>query len=53
MEATNAGDAPEVDMGKVNAVRNAIAEGTYVVNPEVIADKLLSNAQEMLQRNRA
>jgi negative regulator of flagellin synthesis FlgM len=43
----------EVDTAKVAAVRTAISQGTYVVNPEAIADKLLSNAQEMLQRNRA
>lgn len=37
-------------MAKVEAVRSAIEQGTYVVNPEVIADKLLANAQEMLNR---
>jgi negative regulator of flagellin synthesis FlgM len=37
-------------MDKVNAVRASIEQGTYVVNPEVIADKLLANAQEMLNR---
>ena len=52
LEANNSGEASEVDMGKVNAVRSAIANGTYVVNPEAIADKLLSNAQEMLTRSR-
>jgi negative regulator of flagellin synthesis FlgM len=40
----------EVDAEKVSAVRSAIQQGTYVVNPEAIADKLLSNAQEMLRR---
>ncbi|MDD5478618.1 flagellar biosynthesis anti-sigma factor FlgM [Rhodoferax sp.] len=52
LEAATKGQAPEVDMAKVNAVRSAIAQGTYVVNPEAIADKLLSNAQEMLTRSR-
>lgn len=42
----------EVDMDKVNAVRNAIAQGSYKVNAEAIADKLLANAQEMLDRTR-
>lgn len=41
---------PEVDLDKVNALRQAIADKTYVVNPEAIADKLLANAREMLQR---
>lgn len=41
---------PDVDIEKVNAVRKAIADKTYSVNPEAIAEKLLSNAREMLQR---
>jgi len=51
LEQANRGEsAAEVDMAKVDAVRSAIEQGTYVVNPEVIADKLLANAQEMLNR---
>jgi negative regulator of flagellin synthesis FlgM len=52
LEATGSSEAPDVDTAKVNAVRSAIAQGTYKVNPEAIADKLLSNAGEMLQRSR-
>lgn len=40
----------EVDSARVEAFRTAIAQGTFVVNPGAIADKLLSNAQEMLDR---
>ena len=43
--------APEVDMDKVNAMRQAIEQNTFVVNPEAISDKLLANAQEMLKRS--
>ena len=50
LEQANRGESGDVDMEKVNAVRTAIEQGTYVVNPEVIADKLLANAQEMLNR---
>lgn len=46
-------ESADVDMDKVNAVRSEIEQGTYVVNPEVIADKLLSNAKEMLDRTRS
>lgn len=42
----------DIDKTKVEAVRSAIENGTYVVNPEAIADKLLGNAQEMLNRTR-
>ena len=50
LEQANRGEAAEVDMDKVNAVRTAIENGSYVVNAEAIADKLLGNAQEMLNR---
>ena len=40
----------DVDMQKVDSIRSAIQEGTYQVNPEAIADKMLANAQELLNR---
>lgn len=49
---SNRGDTADVDMEKVASVRAAIQKGTYVVSPEAIADKLLGNAQEMLDRPR-
>lgn len=52
LEAAKSGETADVDMAKVNSVRAAIQKGTYVVNPEAIADKLLANAQEMLNRTR-
>ena len=50
LEKSAADMAVDVDSQKIAAVRSAIQNGTYVVNPEAIADKLLANAQEMLQR---
>ena len=38
----------DFDARKVADIRAAIKGGTYKINPEAIADKLLSNAQEML-----
>lgn len=38
---------------KVAAMKAAIADGSFKVNPEAIADKMLSNAAEMLSSNRA
>jgi len=51
MEVDGASEGADVDMAKVSAVKQSISDGTYVVNPGVIADKLLSNAQEMLKRS--
>jgi negative regulator of flagellin synthesis FlgM len=52
MELASRSDSGDVDTAKVNAMRAAIAQGTYVVNPGAIADKLLANAQEILNRRR-
>jgi negative regulator of flagellin synthesis FlgM len=50
LEKADRNEGAEVDTQKVASVRAAIQQGTYVVNPEAIADKMLSNAQEMLKR---
>lgn len=42
-----------VNMEKVLAVRATIEQGAFKVNPEVVADRLLGNAQEVLSRGRA
>lgn len=41
-------DGAEFDAKKVQEVSDAIADGTYKVNAEAIADKLIANAQELL-----
>ncbi len=45
------GDIAEFDAEKVARVEKAIADGTYKVNPEAIADKLIANAQELLGKS--
>ena len=42
----------DFDAGKVKAVKASIEKGTFTVDAEAIADKLLSNAQETLARSR-
>jgi negative regulator of flagellin synthesis FlgM len=39
------------DAAKVQRVRDAIADGTYKINAEAIADKLIANAQELLGKS--
>jgi negative regulator of flagellin synthesis FlgM len=41
-EASRAGDSSPIDTAKVERVRQALAAGTYQVNPERIADRMLS-----------
>jgi negative regulator of flagellin synthesis FlgM len=38
------------DAEKVQRIAQAISEGKFSINAEAIADKLISNAQEMLSR---
>jgi negative regulator of flagellin synthesis FlgM len=40
----------DFDAAKVAAMSAAIAGGTFKVNPEAIADKLIANAQELLTK---
>jgi negative regulator of flagellin synthesis FlgM len=40
----------EFDADKVGRVGESISNGTYKVNPEAIADKLIANAQELLSK---
>jgi len=40
----------EFDAKKVDEVRAAIAAGTFKVNPEAVADKLLASVGELLGR---
>lgn len=40
--------AGEFDARKVEQISAAIASGSFKVNPEAIADKLIANAQELL-----
>jgi len=52
LESSSRGQAADMDLKKIDAVKSAIQQGTYKVDAEAIADKLLSNAQEMLDRPR-
>ena len=51
MQAIDSGMAntPVVDAKHVAAIRQAIADGLFKVNPDVVADHLLATARELLQ----
>jgi negative regulator of flagellin synthesis FlgM len=40
----------DFDASKVKAVRSAIESGTFKVDAEVVADKMLANTQELIAR---
>jgi negative regulator of flagellin synthesis FlgM len=42
----------EFDADKVARIAGQIADGSFKVNPEAIADKLIANAQELLSKVR-
>lgn len=44
------GASGSFDTEKVAKMKEAIANGTFKVDPEAIADKLLSNAQQVLRK---
>jgi negative regulator of flagellin synthesis FlgM len=46
----SSGAAGEFDAEKVARVSGQIADGSFKINPEAIADKLIANAQELLTK---
>lgn len=44
---------PVVNTQRVAAIKQAIAEGRFQINPDRIADNLLSNMRQMLNKQRA
>ena len=44
------GATGEFDADKVARIAGQIADGSFKVNPEAIADKLIANAQELLTK---
>lgn len=42
--------SPAFDAGRVDAIKQAIRDGQFKINPEAIADKLLASVQEFLKK---
>ena len=49
----SSGVGAEFDAKKVASISAAIDNGSFKINPEAIADKLISNAQELLTQAKA
>jgi len=47
LDGVAAGEAP-FDTAKVERIRQAIKDGQFTVNPEAIAEKVISSAKELL-----
>jgi len=45
---TGISEASGFDTAKVDAIKQAISEGKFTINPEAIADKLITSTRELL-----
>lgn len=45
---TSISEASGFDAAKVEAIKQAISEGKFTINPEAIADKLIASTRELL-----
>lgn len=46
-------DVNVVDTARVNAIKQAISEGRFKINPEVVADRLLNSVKELVFNRKA
>lgn len=46
-------NAPVVNQSQVNEIKQAISEGRFKVNPDVVADKLLDTVREIINNKSA
>lgn len=49
LQAFQSDAAGEIDMARVQEIKQAISEGRFKVNAEVVADKLLETVKDLLQ----
>lgn len=47
------GDTQVVDAARVAEIKQAIAEGRFKVNPDVVADRLIDTVRELLSAHKA
>ena len=49
---TSISEASGFDTAKVAAIKQAISEGKFTINPEAIADKLIASTRELLAQQK-
>lgn len=47
--AQSVAEAPSVDTARVEAIKQALAEGRYTIRPDAIADGLLQSVRDLLK----
>ena len=47
------GESRVVDTARVDEIKQAIAEGRFKVNPDVVADRLLDTVRELISSHKA
>lgn len=50
---TRLGESRVVDSARVSEIRQAMAEGRFRVNPELVADRLLDTVRELISSHKA
>lgn len=46
--ALSTNDRPPVNTGRIQEIKDAIAQGKFKINPEAIADRLLDTARDLV-----
>lgn len=46
-----AGEQPPIDSTRIQKIKQAISEGRFEINPEVIADRLIESARELINNS--
>lgn len=47
---SNLNDSQVVDSSRIEAIKQAIREGRFKVNPEAVADKLIAAVQDLVEK---
>ncbi len=45
-------DTPEIDIGKIEAIKQAISDGSFSISAGRVADKMMDSAREMIAKQK-